>query len=78
MGEWEDMGDPCVGDNEHTTFRTQTTYIFRVEGTDTYIHMAERHNIENFLHCSYVWLPIIFKDDHTIELRYEKEWNLKE
>ena len=77
MGEWEDMGDPCVGDEEHTTFRTQTTYIFRVEGTDTYIHMAERHNIENFLHCSYVWLPIVFKEDHTIELRYEKEWRLQ-
>ncbi len=76
LGEWEDMGDPCVGDEEHTTFRTQTTYIFRVEGTDTYIHMAERHNIENFLHCSYVWLPIIFKENHTIELRYEREWKL--
>ncbi|MBQ8174260.1 MAG: family 43 glycosylhydrolase [Clostridia bacterium] len=76
LGEWKDMGDPCVGDETHTTFETQTTYIFRVEGTDTYIHMAERHNTENFLHCSYVWLPIEFGADHTLSLIYRKEWKL--
>ncbi|MBO7762015.1 MAG: family 43 glycosylhydrolase, partial [Clostridia bacterium] len=74
MGEWDDMGDPCVGDATHTTFETQTTYIFRIKGTDTYIHMAERHNTENFLHCSYVWLPIEFGADHTLSLSYCKEW----
>ena len=77
-GAWEDMGDPCVGDDEHTTFRSQTTYIFPVEGRkDFYIHMAERHNTENFLHCSYIWLPIHFTEDHRLELRYESEWNME-
>ncbi len=76
-GEWEDMGDPCIEDTEHTTFCSQTTYIFKVEGReDLYIHMAERHNTENFLHCSYIWLPIHFSDDHTLELRYKEEWTL--
>ena len=78
FGEWEDMGDPCIGDLEHTTFCTQSTYIFKVEGkTDQIIHMAERHNRDNFLHCSYVWLPIDFGEDHTISLSYKKEWNLE-
>lgn len=76
MGEWEDMGDPCVDDTAGTTYNTQTTYVFRVEGTDTYVHMAERHNTENFLHCSYVWLPIRFGKDHTLSLTYCKEWKL--
>ena len=77
-GAWEDMGDPCVGDDEHTTFRSQTTYIFPVEGKENfYIHMAERHNIENFLHCSYIWLPIRFTEDHRMELHYQTEWNLE-
>ncbi len=76
-GKWEDMGDPCVGDTEHTTFCSQTTYIFPVQGKEgMFIHMAERHNTKNFLHCSYIWLPIHFGEDHTLELRYVKEWKL--
>ena len=77
MGPWEDMGDPCVGDDTHTTFNSQSTYIFKVEGTEElYIHMAERHNTENFLYCSYIWLPVNFHEDHTLDLRYRKEWKL--
>ncbi len=75
FGEWETMGDPCVGD-DGTTFASQTTFIFKIEGSDTYIHMAERHNTENFLHCSYIWLPIDFHDDGTLSLSYKEEWKL--
>ena len=79
FGEWEDMGDPCIGDTEHTTFCSQTTAIFRVEGEDgPYIHMAERHNRDNFLHCSYFWLPIRFGADHTLSLTYQEEWKLSQ
>ncbi len=77
MGEWEDMGDPCINDTEHTTFCTQTTAIFGVEGLkNCYIHMAERHNQQSFLHCSYVWLPLQIKPDHTLSISYLKEWKL--
>lgn len=78
FGPWEDMGDPCVGDDDHLTFHSQGTYIFKVEGKeDQYIFMAERHNVENFLKCSYIWLPIEFGADHTLQLSYQKEWNLE-
>ncbi len=76
FGEWQDMGDPCVDDIEGTTFNSQTTYIFEVEGTDIAIHMAERHNTENFLNCSYVWLPIDFHADNTLSLSYKEEWSI--
>lgn len=77
FGPWEDMGDPCVGDDTHTTFRSQSTYIFKVEGTeDMYIHMAERHNTDNFERCSYIWLPVTFGEGHVLSLRYRKQWNL--
>ena len=77
MGDWEDMGDPCVNDDEGTTFNSQTTFIFNVEGTDMYVHMAERHNTKNFLHCSYIWLPIDFHDDDTLSINYRESWNIK-
>lgn len=75
MEPWEDMGDPCVGDADHLTFHTQGTYIFQVEDReDLHVFMAERHNVENFLHCSYVWLPIQFHEDGTLSLHYVEEW----
>lgn len=77
FGPWEDMGDPCIGDEDHLTFHSQGTYIFKVEGKDNLsIFMAERHNVKNFLKCSYIWLPIEFCEDHTLKLSYQKEWTL--
>lgn len=54
MDQWEVVGDPCLDDFNHTTFESQSTLIFPVENSDLFIHMAERHNTENFLHCSYI------------------------
>ena len=77
LGEWEDMGDPCMGDDTHTTFHSQSTYIFHVEGTkELYIHMAERHNTSDFEKCSYIWLPITFHEDHTLSLKYQEQWDV--
>lgn len=77
LDEWEDMGDPCVGDTTHTTFNTQSTYAFPVEGTDLQIMMFERHNTANFKECSYVWLPVHFTDTDSIFIKYEKEWKIE-
>ncbi len=77
IGNWEDIGDPCIGDDTKTTFNSQSSYAFKVEGTeDKFIIMFERHNVKNFLECSYIWLPFIFNDDDTISIEYKKEWRL--
>ena len=76
LDEWEEIGDPCVDDLTKTTFNTQGSNAFTVEGTDTQIIMLERHNTSNFLKSSYVWLPIEFNADNTVSLRYKKEWRL--
>ncbi len=71
LGPWEDMGDPCAGDEEHTSFRTQGTYIFTADGRD--VCMCERHNTKNFLECSYVWLPLKYRGDGTLSMEYSEE-----
>lgn len=77
LGPWEDMGDPCVGDEDHKTFHSQSTYAFHLAGQpDKWIVMLERHNTQNFLHCSYIWLPVTFHEDHTISLHYQEKWAL--
>lgn len=74
LGEWEDMGDPYTDDTAGNSFMSQTTYAFRIEGKDEYVHMAERHNKENFLHCSYVWLPIKFDGAGKLYIDYLEEF----
>ena len=70
MGDWEDMGDPCVDDLDHQTFHAQGTYAFRVEGKNIDVMMLERHNTSNFVQCSYIWLPILYPENGKLELRY--------
>lgn len=79
MGDWEDMGDPCEGDGTHTTFESQSTFFLRVEGKpDRFILMAERHNTENFEHCSYIWLPVEFPREGTMKVAYRRQWFLED
>ena len=72
MGEWEDMGDPCVGDDQGTTFNSQTSFVFSTDD-GRFIHVSERHNTSSFLHCSYIWLPVEFGDRNTLSLRYAED-----
>ena len=74
LGEWEDMGDPYLNDEGGNSFMSQTTYAFKIEGRDEYVHMAERHNKENFLHCSYVWLPISFDEEGKLTIKYREKY----
>lgn len=74
LEDWECMGDPCIDDITHTTFNSQSTYIFKVEDKeDCYILMAERHNITNFEKSSYIWFKIDFKPDNTLSISYNEQ-----
>ncbi|MFV0390425.1 MAG: glycoside hydrolase family 43 protein [Paludibacteraceae bacterium] len=70
MGEWIELGDPCVNDTTHTTFHSQSTCIFPVQGTeDTFIYMGDRWNPEDAIDGRYVWLPVKFEEN-----RFFIEW----
>ena len=76
MGHWRDMGDPCVGDDEHTTFRSQGTFIFTTQ-KHTPIFMCERHNTADFSRCGHIWLPLRFNPDDTLEIRYTTAFDVE-
>ncbi len=70
MGEWVELGDPCLNDTTGTTFHSQSTCIFPVQGTeDAFIYMGDRWNPEDAIDGRYVWLPVKFEDD-----RFFIEW----
>ncbi len=75
-GPWEELGNPCVGDNIEITFNSQGTYILPVQGKkDAYIFAADRWNTANPIDGRYVWLPIKF-DKEKLILEWKNEWDL--
>lgn len=77
MGPWEVVGNPCEGEGAAATYNTQGTNAFCVDGDKNQrIIMLERHNTENFMRCSYVWLPVVFTANKELLFPYKKEWEL--
>lgn len=75
FGTWEDCGDPCIEDINHTTFDSQSTCIFAAN-EDTYIYMGDRWNSEDLANSRYIWLPVQFTQEGKIELFWEEEWKI--
>ena len=77
MGEWVSYGDPCIGDDNHTTFDSQSTCIFMDTNTGTWIYMGDRWFSEKLNDSRYIWLPIVFKENGQMEISFVSEWSLK-
>ena len=77
MGNWEYVGNPCVGDGKDLTFHSQSTFILPVQGKkDAFIFMADRWNPENAIDGRYIWLPILFDEKGIPYLEWKNEWDL--
>lgn len=76
-GPWAELGNPAIGNDSELTFHSQSTFILPVQGKkDAFIFMADRWNPENAIDGRYVWLPVIFRDGHIVEIRWMDEWDL--
>lgn len=76
MGPWIEIGNPCLGEGAETTFNSQGTYAFQVEGKkDLMILMLERHNTSDFMKCSYIWLPLNFSNNKNFIVYYNELWS---
>lgn len=76
LGEWTNMGDPCVGDDNHTTFQSQSTCVFQDPASGTWIYMGDRWNSDNLTDSRYVWLPIDFDAEGRMTFSFVSEWKL--
>lgn len=78
LGCWKELGDPCIGDTTRTTFHSQSTCIFPVQGKKgRFIYMGDRWRPQDAIDGRYVWLPVIFEGERFF-LEWKDEWNLKE
>src|SRR6185437_7946202 len=76
LGEWRQMGNPCVGVDSSTTFHSQSTFVLPVNGG--YLFMADRWNKTNLEGSGYLWLPlrvekgrVEIRDTSALDHRYE-------
>ena len=77
LGEWRELGNPCVGEGAERTFGAQGTFILPVQGRpDTYIFMADAWRPANAIDGRYVWLPLQFTEDGALRLEMCKSWTL--
>lgn len=75
-GPWQELGNPCVGEDSELTFHAQGTFIVPVVGyPDAFIFMADRWNPGNPIDGRYVWLPIDFEKGRVV-LKWQDSWNL--
>lgn len=70
-GPWKDMGEFAVGKGKETTFRSQSTYIIKHNGS--LIYMGDRWNQRDLGDSRYIWLPIEMEGDQ-ITVRWVDEW----
>jgi hypothetical protein len=72
LGPYRSLGNPCVGPDAQTTFRSQNTYILPEPGKPEghYIYMGDRWKPNALADSRYVWLPFRMQEDHTTI-----EWN---
>ncbi len=77
LGEWVNMGDPCVGDTKVTTFDSQSTCVFE-DLAGNLVYMGDRWNSDNLSDSRYIWLPIEFDNEGRMELRWQDEWRYEE
>ena len=76
FGPWTEHPNPCIGTNSHTTFKSQSTYIFPIEGKQgAFLFMADRWVANNPIDGTYVWLPLEFENGLPV-LKWHDEWSL--
>ena len=73
-GPWVQLPTPFRGKDADKSFHTQGTYIFKVEGTDEYVFMADRWMPRSLKFSRHIWLPISFEEDGTPVLEWKDSW----
>ena len=77
FGPWTEIGNPCIGENAHLTFYSQSTFILPMPNQKgRYIFMADRWNPKNLGDSRYVWLPLDFYDGKMV-IEYFDEWSME-
>jgi len=55
LGEWKELGNPCVNDTTKTSFYSQRTFIEPIQGKNSqFIYMGDRWQPKNTIDGRYI------------------------
>lgn len=79
LGEWKDMGDPCVGDTSKTTFRSQSTCVLPIDAQKgKFMYMGDRWVEADLANSRYIWLPVEFDAFGRMSIEWKDSWKLED
>lgn len=79
LGEWTDMGDPCIDDKDKKTFYTQSTNVINVDkDSGKFIYMGDRWKSNNLGDSRYIWLPLEFDSKGKLLIKPYTNWKLED
>lgn len=78
LGEWQQLPNPCVGENADKTFGGQSTYVLSLPESNQFIFMADSWRPNSLADSRYIWLPIRFSKKEIPFIQWVDEWNIKE
>lgn len=69
-GPWSEL----INIGDATTFRSQSTFILPVQGKKetSYLYVGDRWDGNQYFKSSYIFLPLTFKNDTTMELDWKE------
>lgn len=78
LGPWQARGNPCVGPERDTTFRSQSTFVLPAPGKPpgSFIFLADRWEPKQLEKSTYVWLPFVVLENDDIVLEFRERWDL--
>ena len=78
LGPWEARGNPIVGPEAGTTFRSQGTFVLPLPSVceACFVFMADRWDSRALERSTYVWLPLVVARDGTIRIEPRERWTL--
>jgi hypothetical protein len=75
LGEWEEHGNPCVGEKAEITFGGQSTFILPpADGRSDDVAMFDVWRPGNLRTSGYTWLPIEWHDNR-MSIRRRDDWD---
>jgi hypothetical protein len=77
FGPWKLFGNPCLGPESETTFRSQSTFVLPAPGKKdgSFIYMGDRWIGNELQKSTYVWLPFEMNDAGNFKLVFFDKWD---
>ncbi len=77
LGPWRTVGNPVIGADSATTFRSQSTFVLPVPSVCArcFVYMGDRWEPRALQTSTYVWIPFVVPADRSLRLEFTPRWN---